>query len=135
MRNLTHDEIVELRACKDMLDPRKQLYARLKRFFADDSQALAEIEKLENLAKEVEALPEGQDITNSKSSQAHSQSSHMYFKALQSFLEGIGYTPERDKEVANDNKSLWDYIWDSLTKYDKKLDKAQYNGKMIGFDD
>ena len=59
----------------------------------------------------------------------------MYFKALQSFLEGIGYTPERDKEVANDNKSLWDYIWDSLTKYDKKLDKAQYNGKMIGFDD
>ncbi|MDD6283666.1 MAG: hypothetical protein PUA70_09695 [Oribacterium sp.] len=120
MRKLTHNEIIELRACKYMDNPRQELYTRLERFYADDPEALKEFKELQELAKEVEFLPNTDD-TNSKVSQAYSQSNHVYFERMRDMLLSLGYTPEAAEEDEGKRRSVWELVGEVLNNYDKTL--------------
>ena len=93
MRKLTKNELIELRACKEMDNAQMEFFQRAKRMYQDDPDAVAKLDELEKMYQEVEDLFNAED-PNSKASQAYDQARNMYYGKADSLLEEMGYTPK-----------------------------------------
>ena len=88
MRKLSHNEILELRACKNMDNGRSEFFVRCKDFYKDDAEATERISKLEDLYENVSEIPS----TNTSAYGAYMKSLEMYYKQMDEFLAEVGYT-------------------------------------------
>ena len=88
MRKLTHNEVIELRACKQMDNGRMEFFDRAERFYADDPETVKRLEELRDMWKSVEAIPE----LNNAAYGAYMKSMEMYFQHMDVMLAEMGYT-------------------------------------------
>lgn len=114
MRKLTKNELIELRACKEMDNAQIEFFTRAKRMYSDDPEAVAKIQKIEDLYNEVESMFDP-DEPNSKASQAYTQSRIMYFGYVDELLREMGYTPKQ-KPKPND---IFDILENLFGKQDE----------------
>lgn len=114
MRKLTKNELIELRACKQMDNGQQEFFTRAKRMYADEADALARITEVEDMFHEVDAMDASSD-GDSKTYQAYNQAQLLYFQKVDELLKEIGYTP-KPKRVPND---IFDVLEDMFGKPDE----------------
>ena len=90
MRKLTKNELIELRACKQMDNGQQEFFTRAKRMYANEE--------------------------DSKTYQAYNQAQLLYFQKVDELLKEIGYTP-KPKRVPND---IFDVLEDMFGKPDEE---------------
>ena len=100
MRKLTKNELIELRACKEMDNAQEEFFTRAKRMYAGDTEALAKISETENLFREVSALDNTND-GDSKTYQGYNQANLTFLEKVDSLLQDMGYVP-KPKPAPND---------------------------------
>ncbi|MBQ7174628.1 MAG: hypothetical protein IJR62_04115 [Lachnospiraceae bacterium] len=94
MRKLTKNEVIELRACKDMDHAREEFFARAARMYADDPEAVARIEKMETMMHDIREMANEQE----GSVRSLEMSRNMYFDYVDQLLEDMGYSAKPDEE-------------------------------------
>ena len=97
MRKLTHNEVVELRACKEMEDGRMEFFRRAERMYADDEAAVKRLEELKDMYLSVQEIP----FLNGGAYGAYMKSMEMYYNYMDEMLADMGYTAH-DEDEEND---------------------------------
>ena len=97
MRKLTKNELIELRACKEIDNGEQEFYTRAKRMYEGDEEALALIQKAEDLLHEVRSM-DPYAYGDSKGFQAYSQAQVLYLQHVDGLLKEMGYTPKPKKQ-------------------------------------
>ena len=116
MRKLTKNELIELRACKQMDNGQQEFFDRAKRMYAGDEEALKQIIETEDLFHEMVAMDETAATDgDSKTNQAYNQANLLYIQKVDALLKDIGYTP-KPKRVPND---IFDVLEDMFGKPDE----------------
>ena len=93
MRKLSHNEVIELRSCKEMDNGRIEFFTRAMRMYADDPEALKKLEDLKSLYLSVEEIP----FMDIEAYGAYMKSMEMYYNRMDEMLAEMGYTAQ-DKE-------------------------------------
>ena len=114
MRKLTKNELIELRACKQMDNGHQEFFDRAKRMYAGEEDALAEIKETEDLFHEVIAMDPSAD-SGSKAYEAYNEAHLLLQQKVKVLLEEIGYTP-KPKRVPND---IFDILEDMFGRPDE----------------
>ncbi|MBQ9420434.1 MAG: hypothetical protein IJU30_01575 [Lachnospiraceae bacterium] len=98
MRKLTKNELIELRACKDMDNSRIEFFDRAARMYADDPEAVKKIQDLKKMYLDVKDM-EDQDMGSVR---AMEMSQNMYFDHVDALLNEMGYTAKKVEERKGD---------------------------------
>ena len=98
MRKLTKNEVVELRACKDMDHGREEFFTRAARMYADDPEAVEKINKLRSMLEDVRTMANEQE----GSVRSLEMSQRMYFEYVDELLKEMGYTGKPVEEKKED---------------------------------
>ena len=98
MRKLTKNEVVELRACKDMDHGREEFFTRAARMYADDPEAVEKINKLRSMLEDVRTMANEQE----GSVRSLEMSQRMYFEYVDELLNEMGYTGKPVEEKKED---------------------------------
>ena len=109
MRKLTKNEVIELRACKDMDNGREEFFQRAARMYADDPETVEKIKKMQGLLKDVREMQDEQD----GSVRSLELARNMYFDYVDKLLDEMGYTA---KPVEEKKEDLIDVLKARLTK-------------------
>ena len=88
MRKLTHNELVELRSCKDMENGRMEFFTRAERMYADDPEAVKRLEELREMYLSIQEIP----FMNGFAYGAYMKSMEMYYNHMDEMLADMGYT-------------------------------------------
>ena len=92
MRKLTHNEVVELRSCKEMENGRIEFFNRAERMYADDAETLKRLEELKDMYLSVQEIP----FMNGGAYGAYMKSMEMYYSYMDEMLADMGYTAHDD---------------------------------------
>ena len=98
MRKLTKNEVIELRACKDMDHGREEFFTRAARMYADDPEAVEKINKLRSMLEDVRTMANEQE----GSVRSLEMSQRMYFEYVDELLNEMGYTGKPVEEKKED---------------------------------
>ena len=115
MRKLTKNELIELRACKQMDNGQQEFFTRAKRMYANEEDALARITEVEDMFHEIDAMDESTE-GDAKAYEAYDQAQLLYYQKVDELLKEIGYTP-KPKRVPND---IFDVLEDMFGKPDEE---------------
>ncbi len=88
MRKLTHNEVVELRSCKNMENGRMEFFNRAERMYADDPDTVKRLEELREMYLSVQEIP----FLNGGAYGAYMKSMEMYYNYMDEILAEMGYT-------------------------------------------
>ena len=88
MRKLTHNEVIELRACKVMEDGRMEFFRRAERMYADETDTVKRLEELREMYLSIQEIP----FMNSSAYGAYMKSMEMYYNYMDEMLADMGYT-------------------------------------------
>lgn len=88
MRKLTQNEVIELRACKEMDDGRMEFFKRARKFYEDDPEAVARVNEMEDIYTSVQEIP----FMNGSAYGAYMKSMEMYYQKMDDLLKDMGYT-------------------------------------------
>ncbi len=109
MRQLTHNEIVELQACKYMDNPQMEFFSRIERMMEGDEEALAEIKKLLDQYLSINEI-----LKNNPAAFGSEQKSRaIYYEAMDEFLAKVGYEeydPMEEMGEKKEKKSIADLL-------------------------
>ena len=114
MRKLTKNELVELRACKDMDNPQYEFFTRAKRMYDGDEEAIGKLNKVKDLFIEVEEMAASQD-GGSKSAQGYAEAQALCRSYANELLKEMGFT-QAPKRQPND---IFDVLEDLFGKPDE----------------
>ena len=92
MRKLTHNEVVELRACKEMENGRLEFFNRAERMYADEPNTIKRLEELKGMYLSVQEIP----FMNGSAYGAYMKSMEMYYNYMDQMLADMGYTAHDD---------------------------------------
>ena len=92
MRKLTHNEVIELRACKEMDNGRMEFFDRAERMYQDDPAAMKRLKELRDMYLSVQDIP----FENGSAYGAYMKSMEMYFNYMDELLADMGYTAHDD---------------------------------------
>ena len=92
MRKLTHNEVVELRACKEMENGRLEFFNRAERMYADEPDTIKRLEELKGMYLSVQEIP----FMNGSAYGAYMKSMEMYYNYMDQMLADMGYTAHDD---------------------------------------
>ena len=92
MRKLTHNEVVELRACKEMENGRLEFFNRAERMYADEPDTIKRLEELKDMYLSVQEIP----FMNGSAYGAYMKSMEMYYNYMDQMLADMGYTAHDD---------------------------------------
>ena len=92
MRKLTHNEVIELRACKEMENGRLEFFNRAERMYADEPDTIKRLEELKDMYLSVQEIP----FMNGSAYGAYMKSMEMYYNYMDQMLADMGYTAHDD---------------------------------------
>ena len=109
MRQLTHNQIVELQACKRMDNPQMEFFSRIEKMMDGDEEALTEIKKLLDQYLSIN------EILNSNPAAfgAEQKSKAIYYQAMDEFLAKVGYEeydPAEEMEMKKAKKGILEIL-------------------------
>jgi len=111
MRKLTKNEVIELRACKDMDNGQMEFFDRAARMYADDPEALAKMDKLRKMRLNIKEMAD----KDASSVRSWEMSMTMYYEHVDELLEEMGYT---GKPVEEKKADLIDVLKDFFSHRD-----------------
>ena len=88
MRKLTHNEVIELRSCKEMEDGRMEFFKRAERMYEDEPETVKRLEELREMYLSIQEIP----FMNGSAYGAYMKSMEMYFNYMDVMLADMGYT-------------------------------------------
>lgn len=88
MRKLTRNEVIELRACKEMENGRMEFFNRAVRFYEDDPETVKRLQELKEMYISVADIP----FENTGAYGAYMKSMEMYYDYMDKMLADMGYT-------------------------------------------
>ncbi len=103
MRKLTYNEIVELRACKDMVNGQAEFFSRAKRMYADDPAAMKKLDEMDAMRLDIEKILEN----NEGAVGAYAKSTEMYYHSMDELLAEMGYSAKPVEEKHRDLLGLF----------------------------
>lgn len=111
MRKLTKNEVIELRACKDMDNGQIEFFDRAARMYQDDPEAVDKIQKLKKMRLDIKEMAD-KDMSSVRSWE---MSLNMYYEYVDTLLEEMGYT---GKPVEEKKQDLLEVLKDFFSKKD-----------------
>ena len=109
MRQLTHNQIVELQACKRMDNPQMEFFSRIEKMMDGDEEALAEIKKLLDQYLSINEILK----SNPAAFGAEQKSKANYYQAMDEFLAKVGYEeydPAEEMEMKKAKKGILEIL-------------------------